>query len=212
MKIKWLGHSSFILESNSKTTLLTDPYEPSIGINNINHSVDICTISHNHFDHNFKDNLNKNCIIIDTPSNFKYKDIQIKGFKSYHDKLKGIKRGENIIFKFNIDRFNICHLGDIGHIPNNDLIKELCPIDVLLLPIGGNYTLNGKEASILCKKINSHVVIPMHFGLDNIKIKLDGLEDFLIHMEKNLKINSNTISLDNNIKNYNNMVYILDMI
>ncbi|MCC5424767.1 MBL fold metallo-hydrolase [Clostridium botulinum] len=212
MKIKWLGHSCFILESDTKTTIITDPYEPSIGIHRMDYASDICTISHNHFDHNFKDELNKNCIIIDTPIEYKYEDLKIKGFKSYHDKLNGLKRGSNIIFKFNIDGFNICHLGDLGHLLPKNFIYNLCPIDVLLVPIGGNYTLNGKEAAALCKNLNSHIVIPMHFGLNNIKIKLDGIEDFLIHMDKNLEIGSNIITLENNIKNYNNMVYILNMI
>ncbi|KEI93671.1 MBL fold metallo-hydrolase [Clostridium botulinum] len=212
MKIKWLGHSCFILESDTKTTIITDPYEPSIGIHRMDYASDICTISHNHFDHNFKDELNKNCIIIDTPIEYKYEDLKIKGFKSYHDKLNGLKRGSNIIFKFNIDGFNVCHLGDLGHLLPKNFIYNLGPIDVLLVPIGGNYTLNGKEAAALCKNLNSHIVIPMHFGLNNIKIKLDGLEDFLIHMDKNLEIGSNIITLENNIKNYNNMVYILNMI
>ncbi|ACO85354.1 MBL fold metallo-hydrolase [Clostridium botulinum] len=212
MKIKWLGHSCFILESDTKTTIITDPYEPSIGIHRMDYASDICTISHNHFDHNFKDELNKNCIIIDTPIEYKYEDLKIKGFKSYHDKLNGLKRGSNIIFKFNIDGFNICHLGDLGHLLPKNFIYNLGPIDVLLVPIGGNYTLNGKEAAALCKNLNSHIVIPMHFGLNNIKIKLDGIEDFLIHMDKNLEIGSNIITLENNIKNYNNMVYILNMI
>ncbi len=212
MKIKWLGHSCFILESDTKTTIITDPYEPSIGIHRMDYASDICTISHNHFDHNFKDELNKNCIIIDTPIEYKYENLKIKGFKSYHDKLNGLKRGSNIIFKFNINGFNICHLGDLGHLLSKNFIYNLGPIDVLLVPIGGNYTLNGKEAATLCKNLNSHIVIPIHFGLNNIKIKLDGLEDFLIHMDKNLEIGSNIITLENNIKNYNNMVYILNMI
>ncbi|APH20488.1 MBL fold metallo-hydrolase [Clostridium botulinum] len=212
MKIKWLGHSCFILESDTKTTIITDPYEPSIGIHRMDYASDICTISHNHFDHNFKDELNKNCIIIDTPIEYKYEDLKIKGFKSYHDKLNGLKRGSNIIFKFNIDGFNVCHLGDLGHLLPKNFIYNLGPIDVLLVPIGGNYTLNGKEAAALCKNLNSHIVIPMHFGLNNIKIKLDGIEDFLIHMDKNLEIGSNIITLENNIRNYNNMVYILNMI
>ena len=211
MKIKWVGHSCFLLESNDKTTILTDPYEPSIGIHRINYTSDICTISHNHFDHNFKDNLNKNCIIIDTPIEYEYKNLKIKGFKSYHDKLKGLKRGNNIIFKFNIDGFNICHLGDLGHLLSKDFIYNLGHIDVLLVPIGGNYTINGKEAAKLCESLNSHIIIPMHFGLDNIKIKLDGLEDFLIHMDNNLQVSSNTITLKDNIKDYNNMVYIFNM-
>ncbi|MDS1003201.1 MBL fold metallo-hydrolase [Clostridium sporogenes] len=209
MKIKWLGHSCFILESNSKITIITDPYEPSIGIHRINYASDICTISHNHFDHNFKDNLNKNCMIIDTPIGYKNKNLKIQGFRSYHDKLNGLKRGNNIIFKFNIDGFNICHLGDLGHILSDDFIYKLGHIDVLLIPIGGNYTLNGKEASTLCKSLNSNIIIPMHYGLNNIKIKLDGLENFLIHMDNNLEIESNTITLENSIKNYRNMVYIL---
>ncbi|EJO5346174.1 MBL fold metallo-hydrolase [Clostridium botulinum] len=209
MKLKWLGHSCFLLQSNSKKTILTDPYEPSIGIHRINYASDICTISHNHFDHNFKDSLSKNCMIIDTPIEYENKDLKIKGFKSYHDKLTGLKRGPNIIFKFTVDGFNICHLGDLGHLLSKDFIDNLGPIDVLLVPIGGNYTLNGKEAAKLCKNLNTHIIIPMHYGLNNIKIKLDGLEDFLIHMNDNLEIGSNTISLEDDIKNYNNMVYIL---
>ncbi len=79
----------------------------------------------------------------------------------------------------------------------------------MLIPIGGNYTLNGREAATLCKSLNSNIIIPMHYGLNNTKIKLDGLEKFLIHMDNNLEVESNTITLENSIKNYRNIVYIL---
>lgn len=210
MKIKWIGHSCFIIETESKTTLLIDPYNPFIGYNPIEYNADIITLSHNHFDHNIKNNLNLSPLLINCATKYKFKDIEIEGFKSYHDKLNGLKRGENLIFKFNIEGYTLCHLGDLGHIPSKEFINTLGKIDILFIPIGGNYTLNGKEASLLCKNLKSHIVIPMHFGTNNLKIKLDGIEKFLIHMQSNTKVSNNTIFIDNSIKSHTNLVYIFN--
>ena len=211
MKLSWLGHSSFLMESSNGTKIVTDPFPPNIGYPSNKISTDLVTISHHHFDHNYKNKLNKNCNIIDTAGVFNYKDIKILGIKSYHDKLKGMKRGENIIFKFNIDGYNICHLGDLGHILDDNYLDILKNINILLIPVGGNFTLNGKEAAFLCKKISSNIIIPMHFKTDNVTMKLDGIEKFLYHTKNNIKVSKNFINIDKNISGKKNLVYILKL-
>lgn len=202
MIIKWLGHSAFLIENSNGTKILTDPFDETVGYKCCSEKVDIVTISHHHFDHDYVDNL-KYDNVIDKTGTFNICGINIKGIPSYHDKMKGAKRGKNTIFTFDIDGYKVCHLGDLGYILSSDEIKELGPIDILIIPIGGNYTINGNEASELSKLIKSHIVIPMHYKTPLLSFELDGLENFLIHMKNGERVNSNTLVIDKPLEKVN---------
>ena len=120
--------------------------------------LDIVTISHQHFDHNYTKELNGDYEIIDKIGMYNLNDIYIKGTPSYHDKDKGAKRGDNIIFTFKMDDYTLCHLGDLGHTLSNNDIDAIGDVDILFIPVGGNYTIDGKEASEVTKKINPKIV------------------------------------------------------
>lgn len=200
MKITWLGHSCFLLENSKGSKLLTDPFDASLGYEIYRGSPNIVTISHQHFDHNYSRELVGNYKIIDKVGISTYYDIPIKGIPSYHDKNKGAKRGNNIIFTFKMDGYSLCHLGDLGHTLSSDDICTIGTVDILFVPVGGNYTINGKEASQVTKKINPKIVIPMHYKTSQVSLPLDGVETFLMYMKNATKIGSNTLVINDQIK------------
>lgn len=209
MKITWLGHSSFLLEDSQKRKLLTDPFDETVGYKVFNGDVDVVTVSHHHFDHDYTKMINESAAIIDNVGLFYEKDIPIKGIPSYHDKFKGAKRGENVIYIIEMDNLKICHLGDLGYILSQDEINELGDIDVLLIPVGGNFTIDSKEAAELCNKIKPHIIIPMHYKTPAITFPIDGVEGFINHMKNGVKVNDSTLTIDK-VPDERNLVKILD--
>ncbi|WP_461206342.1 MBL fold metallo-hydrolase [Clostridium sp. DL1XJH146] len=208
MKITWLGHASFLMEDRKGSTIITDPYDPSVGYKLFKGKINLVTISHNHFDHNYTNELNGNPTIIDKVGLFNKFNISIEGIPSFHDHEKGLKRGSNIIYTFKFDNYKICHLGDLGHLLTDDDISKIGEIDILLIPVGGNFTIAANEAKEITKKINPHIVIPMHFKTDKINFPIDGVEKFLIEMKNVKKIDSATIEINDKLDGYNR-VYVL---
>ncbi|MCY6959214.1 MBL fold metallo-hydrolase [Clostridium brassicae] len=209
MKITWLGHSSFLIEDSKGRRLLTDPFDESVGYKIFDEEVDLVSISHHHFDHDYIDKLKGNPKIIDKVGLFNLCDIPLKGIPSFHDDVKGTKRGENIIFVFEIDGYKICHLGDLGHELSQDYINKIGNIDILLIPVGGNYTIDGKAAAKVAKEINSKIIIPMHYKTPHLSFPLEGVETFIINMENGERINNCSLIIDKNILD-KNTVKILD--
>jgi len=211
MTIKWFGHSCFLITDSKETKLLTDPFNDSIGYPPLNESPDIVTISHHHFDHDFIKNINcpkEN--MLDTCGQFNISGISIKGIPSFHDDVHGSKRGKNIIFIFKMDGLTLCHLGDLGYVLSKEDVQTLGNIDVLFIPIGGNYTLNSKNALTLIKLIKPHVTIPMHYKTPALKFPLDGVDSFLKYVNNVDKIYSNKLTLNTDIKFLNNQIKILN--
>ncbi|AWI07585.1 MBL fold metallo-hydrolase [Clostridium drakei] len=200
MIITWLGHSSFLIEDSHGRKVLTDPFDKSVGYKLFEGDVDLVTVSHHHFDHDYTEKINYDNLI-DKSGFFNLSDIPVTGIPSYHDKVKGAKRGENIIFILNIDGYKVCHLGDLGYILSPEEIQSLGHIDVLFIPIGGNYTIDGKEASQVAKSINSPIVIPMHYKTPLLSFELEGLENFLTYMKNGEKVGSNKLIIEGSLEN-----------
>ena len=199
MEITWLGHSCFLLKDSQGTKLLTDPFDTTLAYEGYKGNPDIVTISHDHFDHNYCKDLKGNYNLIDKIGTFCICDIPIRGIPSYHDKDKGAKRGDNIIFTFKMDNYVLCHLGDLGHILTEDDVAAIGDVDILFVPVGGNYTIDGKEASKVTKMINPKIVIPMHYKTSRVDFPLDGVEPFLMYMKNASKVGSNTLIIKDEI-------------
>lgn len=181
MKITWLGHASFLIETENKT-LLTDPYEPgsfdgAVQYSPINLNPDIILISHTqHADHNYIQPF-KEAKIFSSPGKFSVGEIEIEGLLSYHDKSKGRERGENIIFIVSAEGLKVAHFGDLGTV---DIPYErLSGVDVVMVPVGGTFTIDDREAEILREKISPRIFIPMHFKTPKIGFAIKGVEEFL---------------------------------
>lgn len=211
MKITWLGHSSFLIEDSKGRKILTDPFDESLGYKTFNGDVDVVTISHHHFDHDYTKNLDlSKTQILDKTGIFNLCDIPIMGFPSFHDEVKGGKRGENNIYIFTVDGYKICHLGDLGYILSKEEVRSLGNIDILLIPVGGNYTLDSKKAYELTKILNSHIIIPMHYKTPLLSFPLDGVENFLTFMKNAKTSNTNFINITGDISDMTNEVFILN--
>ena len=180
MIIEYLGHSCFKLTESTGTCVVCDPYsEETVGYTMPKVTADAVTVSHHHDDHDFIANVGGNPVIIDKESSFDLPGVEINSVKSFHDGNRGKKRGENVIFKFRMDGIDICHLGDLGEACSLDLIETILPVNVLLIPVGGNYTIDAEMAKEYVDRIMPEIVIPMHFRTKDSKIDIDKLDGFL---------------------------------
>jgi L-ascorbate metabolism protein UlaG (beta-lactamase superfamily) len=182
MNIKYLGHASFFVRSKD-AKVVTDPFNPSIGIKFPKTEADIVTFSHDHDDHNYSQGISGEPLFVDWPGEYEKKGVRITGFATYHDKEKGKQRGQNTIFRIEADGVSILHCGDLGHTLDDDTLEAIGDIDVLLVPVGGHYTIDAKEAVQVIKQIEPSIIIPMHYKTKAHDEKVFGevapLEDFL---------------------------------
>lgn len=180
MKLQWLGHSCFLLEESTGTSILTDPYDQRLtGFAMPNVKADVVTCSHNHLDHNYVKGVKGSPLIIDSPGLYEFKGVNITAIPSFHDNHLGKFRGKNLIFKFRIDGIDVCHLGDIGQDITPELADAIMPVNILLIPVGGNYTIDAQQAYEYVSTLMPDAVIPMHFKTPDCKIDIDRLDSFL---------------------------------
>ena len=179
LQIRWHGHSCF--EIKDDITLVTDPHDgKSIGIPTPNIEGDIILVSHDHYDHNSVKTVEKigSKVVRDERKRNIY-NVVIRGIKTYHDENFGDIRGENIIFKFLIDDINFCHLGDLGHILEEDIAEKIGDVDILFIPVGGNFTIDANYAWKIVNLIKPSIIIPMHYKIGGLSLPIDTLDKFL---------------------------------
>jgi L-ascorbate metabolism protein UlaG (beta-lactamase superfamily) len=182
MIITWQGQSCFKIQDKAGTegiTLATDPFDKSIGLKLPNFEADIVTVSHDHFDHNNVSAFRGSPFIIKSAGEYDVKGVMVEGVLAYHDDQKGAERGINIIYRIEMDDITICHLGDLGHILDNKQLERLEGIDILLIPVGGKFTLDAKRAVEVIGQIEPRIVIPMHYKTSDLNIDLDGVDKFI---------------------------------
>jgi L-ascorbate metabolism protein UlaG (beta-lactamase superfamily) len=181
MNIKYLGHACFKIETKTevpnkkseKLTILIDPFDPETGIQLPKIKTDLSLVTHAHHDHSYLDKVESD-FLINKPGEYSYKGVNIQGIETYHDSEKGEKRGFNTVYVIEAEKMKIAHLGDLGHVPTEDQIEKMGVVDVLMIPVGGKYTISAKEAKEVIRLIEPTFIIPMHFATD--KIKVEGLE------------------------------------
>lgn len=191
MNILYLGHSCFKVTSKDYSIVL-DPYKGVNGFDDINIEANEVLCSHEHLDHCFKDGVKivtkENCPFV------------VKKLNSYHDEVKGLKRGKNTITLLESEGKRIAHLGDLGHLLDKKLKDELSNLDVLMIPVGGFYTIGPNEAAQIVKDIKPKFIIPMHYkdgnkGLEVIK-EVDEFIELIPEFKDNLLL----------IKGYNKQI------
>ncbi len=184
MRIRWHGHACF--EVGDDDIIVTDPHDgKSIGINPPQVKGDIILVSHDHYDHNATREVEKkNSLVVNKPIEKKVNDVNIKGIISYHDESEGEKRGDNIIYKFENKNIKFCHLGDLGHIPDQDIIDEIGEVDFLFVPVGGNFTIGPERAKKVIEMIEPKIAIPMHFKTGGLSLDIKTIENFLAQYDE----------------------------
>lgn len=176
MTIQYLGHSCFLLSGKS-ARLLTDPYG-DVGFRLPDVCCDAVTVSHAHYDHCNVAAVKSSPTVFDRAGTYRFRDLLIEGIESFHDDCRGVKRGRNVIFKIEMDGVTVCHLGDLGQPFDADLVKKIGKTDILMIPVGGNYTIDGMEAGKYVRAISPSVVIPMHYFVEGLTIDIGGVEQF----------------------------------
>ena len=179
MKIRYLGHSSFLLTDGLGTRIVTDPYE-GVGFSMPRGvQAEGVSVSHAHFDHCNAAAISGNPVIFDKAGNFALNAVQISAVNSFHDEVGGKKRGPNLIFRFQMDGMTVCHFGDLGEPCSPARIESVGPVDILLIPVGGNYTIDAVQAKEYVDKLRPAVIIPMHYKTPKLKIDLCPLAPFI---------------------------------
>lgn len=179
MKIRYLGHSSFLLTESTGTAVVCDPYDDSVGYEMPSVRADAVTVSHHHYDHDCVKKIIGEPVVLDKETGYELPGVEINSIKSFHDECRGKKRGENIIFKFRMDGIDVCHLGDLGEACSSELIEMILPVHVLLIPVGGKYTLDSAMAKEYVDRIMPDVVIPMHYRAKGCKMDIDRVDEFI---------------------------------
>jgi len=179
MKIKYLAHSAFLITSNAGTRIITDPYETSSGLKHgaIQETADIVTVSHEHGDHNNAAAVRDNPKAVRASTDVK--GIKIKAVPAAHDNSGGSQRGKNTIFCFEVDGINVCHAGDLGHALSEEQVKAIGRVDVLMIPVGGFFTIDAKTATKVGEQLKPKVIIPMHYKTEKLDFPITGVDDFL---------------------------------
>lgn len=174
MDIAYLGHSSFFIKTKS-ATILTDPFaEKMVGIPFPSKKADIVTVSHSHEDHSDVQSVKGDPFVIDWPGEFEKLGVRITGFSTFHDDEKGAKRGPNTMYKIEAEQISILHCGDLGHILEEELVEEIGDVDIIMIPTGGLYTIDAKQASKVVKEVDPAIIIPMHYNHDSLDQKTFG--------------------------------------
>ncbi|MDP3990996.1 MAG: MBL fold metallo-hydrolase [Candidatus Nealsonbacteria bacterium] len=184
MHIIWHGQSFFQIQlSQSKgeqTTLAIDPFDETIGLKPPSFAADVLLISHNHADHNNKKAIKGEPFLIEGPGEYEIKEIFIQGILCFHDNVQGKERGQSTIYIIEAEDMRLCHLGDIGQKElSPEQLEKIGDIDILMIPVGGVYTVDGKEANHIISQLEPKIIIPMHYHLPKSKSKLEGVEKFL---------------------------------
>ena len=189
MQIVWKGQACFSIVvtrgKQEQVKILIDPFEDSVGLKLPPQEANIVLVTHGHFDHNNVKAVKGDPFIIDSPGEYEVKSVFVQGIAGFHDDVQGKERGLNTIYTIIAEGITLCHMGDFGQ-------KELTPeqvekignVDVLMIPVGGTYTINGKEAGKIISQIEPKIIIPMHYALPKLKPSLDKVEEFLHVMGK----------------------------
>ena len=180
MKIKWLGHSCFLLTAGDGTKLLMDPFKADthLSYKPVDEEADIVTVSHEHFDHNYTAALPGKPALVKGGGEKAVKNIKVRGISLFHDEAGGKQRGGNTVFCIAIDDINICHLGDLGHRLSAAQLAAVGKMDVLMVPVGGVFTIDVDAANAVCEDIKPPIAIPMHYKTDRCQFLQWSAEDF----------------------------------
>jgi len=201
MRVTWLGHASFLIESKNGTRLITDPYESgsydgAVGYAPIDESADIVTVSHDHADHNAVDVVSGDPEVVRGTESRTVGGVDIKGVDTFHDESKGQDRGRNTVFVMDIDGMKLGHLGDLGHTLSPEEVSSIGKVDVLMAPVGGYYTIGPEEAKTVAEELGARVIIPMHYKTDALGFPIQPVDDFLKLMEHVERKNQRSVEIE----------------
>lgn len=182
MIFKWLGHACFLITLANGKKIVTDPFDnPDVRYPKPDVAADFVTVSHAHSDHDAVGVIGGQPAAIQGEGRKIYENIAFTGIPSFHDEAGGSKRGVNTIFIIEAEDLRVCHLGDLGHLPDKDLLRRIGAVDVLMIPVGGFYTIGPDEAEEVVRQLQPRYVLPMHYKTDLLNFPVQPADSFLKH-------------------------------
>jgi len=187
MTITWFGHSCFRIESkegpstgSGQVSVLIDPFSKDIGLKPPRIKDNLILVTHKHYDHNSVEGANPEAMIINGPGEYEKQGVYVRGILSYHDKEQGRERGLNTIYVIKAEDIVVCHMGDFGQDKFEEhQLDDIGDVDILMIPVGGKYTIDYKEAVETVSKIEPKIIIPMHYKVKDLNIDIDGPDKFI---------------------------------
>lgn len=183
MEIRYLGWSAFKI-TDAGVSILIDPFDPKmVGLPWVKQTADIVCVTHSHDDHSYLAGVKDAKLVINSPGEYEVEGVRVFGILSFHDKKGGKDRGFNTIYRVETKDFSLVHLGDLGSKLNQDQIEDLGSIDILMIPVGGKYTISYETAAEVVAQIEPALVIPCHYQVEGLLIEgIDPLAKFLEEM------------------------------
>lgn len=211
MIVSWHGHACVSLHINGYTIVI-DPHDgASIGLRKPSVRADLVLVTHDHFDHNAVQVVSKDRtrVFRNYYGEAVVDNIKITGLRSFHDKARGKRRGENSIYVIETREYKIVHLGDLGDIPEDPLLEKLKDASLLIIPVGGTFTIEPSEAWSIVEKIKPLNVLPIHYWIAGLTLPLKPVEEFLKHVKDYTVTRLETNTFD--LKQYKNTIFILKL-
>ncbi|HUU53552.1 MAG TPA: MBL fold metallo-hydrolase [Armatimonadota bacterium] len=201
MKIRYLGHAAFFITTADGTKIVTDPYEPggfggAIGYGPLKEAADFVTVSHQHADHNYVKMVPGNPMVISRAGEETHDGILFRALTTHHDASRGAERGANVVRVIEADGITVCHLGDLGHTLSPEDATALGALDVLLVPVGGTFTVDAKGATAVINRLRPRIAIPMHYRTPKVSLNIAPVDGFLAGKPRVRRIEGSEIDLD----------------
>ena len=181
MIIQHIGHAEFLIETENGMRIVTDPYDGNCGYPDRRLKADAALVSHSHNDHNAVETLEGLRTVVDREGEYTLAaGVKVTAVKGYHDDVQGRERGETLLFLLETEGLRLVHLGDLGCMPDREQAELLKRPDILMIPVGGFYTIDGKTARKTADMLGARTVLPMHYKTRYIaEWPISGPEDFL---------------------------------
>ena len=159
-----LGHAKFLIELENGHRIVTDPFDPSTGYEVGAVQADTVLVSHGHHDHSAVETVKGYTQVIDAAGEHTVApDVKVTGVAGFHDNERGAKRGKNVMYLIEAEGMRVVHLGDLGHLLTEEQVEALAPVDVLMVPVGGFFTIDAETAREVCSQLKARVILPMHY-------------------------------------------------
>ncbi len=196
MELTWYGLSCFRLNDRGLASIVTDPYDDSVGLPAVKLRGDVVTISHDAIGHNYAPAVLGRKHTLTGPGEYEIGGVFITGIST----TRHVETVDNVLFMFSYKGLTIAHLGDMADVPTQTQIESLEQVNVLLVPVGAGKSLNAAKAAELVSMLEPSIVVPMHYRIDGLKLELEDVDRFLKEMgatepteESSLKITTGNL-------------------
>ena len=179
MKLEWIGHACFRMTAQDGTVVITDPYDETVGAKMTPLEADLITMSHEHHDHNDETMIVGQPVILHGVQEVAVGGVRARAFASYHDDAQGAKRGANAIRVFEIDGLTVVHMGDQGCMPDAEILSGIADADIMMIPVGGTYTVDAQGAKEIVDAAKPRCVVPMHVKTKGCGYPIAPVDHFL---------------------------------